>query len=499
MPTETEIKLLIAPERAPAIDAALRRLPLSHRATLDARYFDTRDGRLARHGIALRLRKSGRSWEQTLKAAGRSAVEREEHNVARPGRWAAEEVPRIDPFLHRDTQSGALLQAALDDGDAAGAELLPIYRVSVVRRTAPIEFAGANIEIAFDLGWITAGERSERVCEIEYELKGGDAAALVSLSQEAVRAHGALLSVVSKAERGDRLAQGASGASAHKAASPRLDRAMSGGALLHAALRSCLAQVLANASEVAAGRWDEETVHQWRVGLRRLRTATRELGPLVPGFDAAAWEPRLTAAFRALGAFRDRDTVARSFGPRLAEAGSPDPELISQESAAADDPGAIVGDTSLQCALLDALGAVLATPSVAAAGSAVDPAAHIAARLDKLRRRLKRDAKAFAKMEVAEQHAVRKRVKRLRYLTELVRSLYPAGKVARWLKALEPAQEALGQRIDLLLAIELARDRAQAQGGPAWFNVGWLVAQLPASSRSCIKALARAAKARPCW
>jgi CHAD domain-containing protein len=102
-------------------------------------------------------------------------------------------------------------------------------------------------------------------------------------------------------------------------------------------------------------------------------------------------------------------------------------------------------------------------------------------------------------MDVAAQHAVRKRLKRLRYLTELVRSLYPAGKVARLLEALEPAQEALGARTDLLLAIELASDRAQAHGGPAWFNVGWLTAQLPASAKRCRQALARAVKVRSYW
>ena len=497
MATETEIKLLVAPERAAAIDAALRRLPSSRRATLQACYFDTRDGRLARHGVALRLRRSDRTWEQTLKTAGASPIEREEHNVARPGRWSGTEMPTLDVALHRGTPAGALLQTALDDGDAADAALAPVYRISVVRRSALVAFAGAQVEIAFDLGGITAGERAERVCELEYELKQGDAAALVTLSQQAVRAHGALLSVVSKAERGDRLARGGAGAVAHKASAPRLDAAMHGGALLQPVLRTCLTHVLANASEVAAGSWDDETVHQWRVGLRRLRTAVRELGPMVEQFQPA-WEPALIAAFRALGAYRDRGTVARSFAPRLAQAGSPAPELSTGADGAEGDPSQVVRDPALQCALLDAMGDVLAPPRAEASGAS-SPARYAAGRLNRLRRRLQRDATTFEQLGAPAQHAVRKRLKRLRYLCELLRGLYPSGKVARFLAALEPAQEALGQHTDLLFAIDLARARAEADGGPAWFNLGWLSAQLPASARRCRKALERAASARRCW
>lgn len=504
MPTELEIKLLIAPERAAAIDAALRRLPGSRRITLDAHYLDTADGRLARRGIALRLRRAGRVWEQTLKAAGATPVEREEYNVPRPGRRAAGEVPPVDLALHRGTRAGGLLRAALDEGDAGGRALGTVYRVAVTRRIAVVEHGGAQVEIAFDLGWITAGKRRERVCELEYELKSGDAAALVALAQAAVLAQGALLSVLSKAARGDRLARGDAAPVAHKAGAPQLDRAMAPGALWRDLLGSCVAQVLANASEVAAGTWDDETVHQWRIGLRRLRTLTHELAPSAPG-AWLPWSAALGEAFRVLGAYRDRRTVALAQAPLLAAAGSPDPELLLQPGPApgGHDPAAIVRAPAVQQALLEALGDVLAAPGgeAAAALGANTPAAleRIGQRLAKLQRRLRRDATAYRRMDEAARHAVRKRVKRLRYLAELVRTLYPPGKVERLLSALEPAQEALGERMDLLVALDLARERAAAVGGPAWFNVGWLGAQLAPNLRRCRKTLRRAAQARPFW
>jgi len=49
---------------------------------LESHYFDTADRRLARAGIALRLRRTGSAWEQTVKAEGKTPVERLEETVS---------------------------------------------------------------------------------------------------------------------------------------------------------------------------------------------------------------------------------------------------------------------------------------------------------------------------------------------------------------------------------------------------------------------------------
>lgn len=72
-----------------------------------------------------------------------------------------------------------------------------------------------------------------------------------------------------------------------KARPPVLTHDMSGHAVAQAAVCAALDKVLGNASEVGAGSGDEEHVHQLRIGLRRLRTALRELGPLAEGADPA--------------------------------------------------------------------------------------------------------------------------------------------------------------------------------------------------------------------
>jgi inorganic triphosphatase YgiF len=52
----------------------LRRATARHTETLDNIYYDTGDLSLRRHGIALRLRRQGKLWLQTVKLAGTAAA-----------------------------------------------------------------------------------------------------------------------------------------------------------------------------------------------------------------------------------------------------------------------------------------------------------------------------------------------------------------------------------------------------------------------------------------
>ncbi len=500
--SEIELKFGVNATGAAAIDAALRRLP-SKRTSIESRYFESVDFRLTGAGLSLRLRRNGRAWEQTLKASTDHAEERLEETVPRLGRWGRDGPP-VDPSLHDGTPAGKRLRAALGD-----APLGVVCTSRVVRRSVEIATADGCVELAFDRGTISAGAASASVCEIEYELKRGDPRLLVELGRAAVRVHGAWLSTLSKSARGVRLCHGESESPAVKAASPRLDRAMSGTALFRAVLRSSLDLVLVNASEVAAGQRDAELIHQLRVGLRRMRVAWRELAPLA-GADDAGWQAPCAEAFRALGDYRDRGTVIATLQSRLAAAGSPEPSLRPPD-VGPSDPVEVVRDKDFQCALLDLIAMTLVAPApalVEAGAASVDddgthgeskPIDRIRSRLDKLRRRLVADARSFQTQPHDAQHRVRKRLKRLRYLTELVASLYAPSRVEPYLAALRPAQDALGTHIDLVVGLGLAQDAARRGDAGAVFNAGWLTAELATSVRRCRKALAHAAKARPFW
>ena len=363
------------------------------------------------------------------------------------------------------------------------------------RRVAEIDAAGARIEIAFDQGSIEAGARSVPICEVEYELKAGDPHALPGVARAGVLEHGLWLSTISKFERGDRLARGIEHGAAAKATPPRIDPSMSGAAIERAIVGACLDHVLANASEIASGSTDAEVLHQLRVALRRLRTAARELGAL-RAIPDSEWEVRVAAAFHALGAIRDRETVVATLHDRLVQAGSPEPTLPTPDDPV-DAPADVVRDAGFQCALLDILDATLGEATAAAGDGATLRRART--RLRKLHGELKPQARAFESLDRARQHRARKRLKRLRYLAELVGPLFDARKVERYLDKLRPAQDALGAHNDLVVGLRMAQEAADHGDAKAWFNVGWLTAELSASARRSAKALRRAAAARPFW
>src|SRR5579862_9295042 len=93
VPTEVELKLEASTADVLRQIAQLRmldrfRLRPRRAVRLHSVYFDTRDLALARAGVALRVRRSGRAWEATAKWSGRVARtvhERPELTVALPG------------------------------------------------------------------------------------------------------------------------------------------------------------------------------------------------------------------------------------------------------------------------------------------------------------------------------------------------------------------------------------------------------------------------------
>ncbi|MBO9648651.1 MAG: CYTH and CHAD domain-containing protein [Variovorax sp.] len=501
--TEFELKFQISPEQRAAVEAAVGR-GRSHVSRLRARYFDTADGALAAQRIVLRLRKEGRTWWQTAKAPGGTLLERHEHNVELPPAAAREvPVPRIE--RHEGTPVGSLIHDALRKAghDPATVELVALYGTDVRRTTREMRTGDALVELAFDHGEVTAGEHSHALCELEIELKSGSPHSMLELAHRWRNRYGLWLDTVSKSARGQRLAKGALFGDPVKAEPPRLQGdADNGPQVLCAVIQSCLSQILANASEIAAGSTAAEHVHQLRVGIRRLRTALREMEALAPSLINPAWESALVDAFRELGRQRDRDHLLQDVQPRLEAVGAP--PIAWADGPPPRAPDDVVRNAAFQNTLLDLVAATLATETTD--GDEPDkPAAEPASahkplrkRLAKLHRQVVRDGQRYEALEPAAQHRVRKRLKRLRYLGEFVAPIFGSRNAKRYLKKLGPAQDALGQHNDNAVAIAAYRDNAP-HDGRSWFAVGWLSARQPASAVECRKALDEIAKAEPFW
>jgi CHAD domain-containing protein len=270
-------------------------------------------------------------------------------------------------------------------------------------------------------------------------------------------------------------------------------------------VRACLAQVLPNASAVAAGLHGDEHVHQLRVGLRRLRTALR----LCEGWDAAAygaWQSDLSTLFRRLGAARDQAALKSGLVPALSSAGAPWVEMFPANAAEAiDDPAALMREPETTRLLLELQGYASggAQPAAVEAGitqSEPGPSlrTRVVAWLDGAFKQIRRDAGRFTTLGDEARHRLRRRTKRLRYAIEFVSPLFDRKAVRQFIRPLAQAQDDLGRYNDLVVGLE--RMRIQVEVDPrAWFAVGWISAQRDACAAECAASLKRLRRAEAFW
>jgi len=483
--TEIELKFQVPPEQRDAVHRAVA-TRTAQRIGLRALYFDTADRALASAGLALRVRKEGRRWVQTLKGAGDGVWQRLEHEVALRVRAGTQ--PLADPALHDGTPAGQALRSALAAGSGA---LQGIYGTQVTRTRRLLRAPGCLVELAFDEGALTAQERRWPLCELEFELKGGDATALVAVAARWATRFGLTLDTRTKAERGDRLARSVRLGAPVKAQALALPVAPDAATALRAMVGNCLVQILGNASELAHEvDTPPEHLHQLRVGLRRLRSVLHELHEALPQ-ARPEWSQALAQVFGRLGSARDRDALAQTLLPALRAAGAAGLQLPQIEP----EPAAriVLGEPATTRLWLEL---VAFAAQQGAAGPLAAPL--VQQRLDRLFKQVRRDAARFDRLADDARHRLRKRVKRLRYLGELCASLYRPKALREFLRQLGPAQEALGAFNDVCVA----RALFEAQGpsdAMAMFALGWLAREREVAITRCVHTLTQLRKAEPFW
>lgn len=284
---EIELKFQIPDASLDTVLAAVRHLPdQAPTQRLQAAYFDTADRKLARARAALRVRQEDQDWVQTLKAAAANPMIRLEDNVAA---HVPTEGQVIEPHLKlHQGDAAAALQRDLGwqpDVDPQGRDcgLIQLYRTDMQRHRAELQVLDASghslgwVEMAVDLGNITAGGHSTRVQELEIELVSGSPEAVLVCGRDWMERFGLWLDVQTKAHRGDQLArQAATGE--YSPAPPA--RAKSKKANASAALQAIVDQISFNMSELASpshpAGFDKHPWQQaWLVGLRRLTMLLR--------------------------------------------------------------------------------------------------------------------------------------------------------------------------------------------------------------------------------
>jgi inorganic triphosphatase YgiF len=460
-PHEIELKLFLpqdAVDRLPL--APLLREVKARRVRLDATYYDTADRLLQKHGMALRLRRSGRQWVQTLKAGcsarGGLSARPEWESPARQVRGK----PRLDLARLADTPLPALLAR-----HRAQAKLQPLFRVRVERTLWEIDFRRSRIEVAMDRGRIDAERTGRRVstpvAELELELKDGCADDLIAAAIR-LAAHGqsslALVPMLrGKAERGYRLVSGTPAPPTKAAARgfvAALQPNMSSGAALRAVVAHGLDVLLAN-TEALRDAHAPEYVHQARVALRRMRSAARLLDRKHEDFpEALALDLRWAAQL--LGTARDWDVLLGETLPRLLAAA---PRRLGDEvkatlkraqdkrdAARADALSAFATARYARLALRLQAWTMTSPPK----GRTLKRFAPRA--LGKARRRFFEAAQFFAALSAERRHRVRILAKRLRYAIDVLTVALPLEPTEHYVSALAQLQDVLGELNDLAVA-----------------------------------------------
>jgi len=536
--TELEVKFLVPPGARAGIAAELARGSAARASIqLTALYLDTPDRRLAQAGMAWRLRREGRCWIQTLKAGSTNALERFEHEVIRPGAAA-------DANEHAGTRPGDQLIKLLRRAHADGVEPVERFRTEVRRKARRVRTRGAVVEIALDEGRVVSAGASQRIREIEFELVSGSPMAMLCLAERWRKRFALVYDPRSKAERGDRLAEGTLFPPLRKAGRLRYADDAAATEAFGVVLDECLAQITRNAIGLVAGDPAQrvEHVHQLRVGIRRLRTALRCFQGWVPTPPAELVE-NLRSLFATLGMSRESDVLGSGVLAELARAGAPALEL--PPGPAGPDPVEAVQSADTQRSFLAwiawrltfasapvrsglALGTELPAEEQHLAGpartaesetsNAVSPDAggpqaiakpetvvsadpktfrrNVARRLLRWHTRIVSDWNSFDALDDAGLHALRKRIKRQRYAVEFFAPLLRRRQVERYLDALAAIQDQMGELNDLFVA----RARYLTLGTPdptAWFALGWLAARIAEMRALAKPKLAKLAKADP--
>ncbi len=459
MSREVELKLALPAHAVPA----LRRHPLvagavklGNACTLDNTYYDTPDLALRARKVAVRTRRQGRKWLQTVKCAAVSSG-----GLSQRPEWEQEYAGAFDFSAIDETTTARLLERKAD-------KLVPAFTTRFrreTRRCVPRE--GVSILMMIDTGTIEAAGRSAPICELELELEAGHPLDLLELGCELARSLPLMPADVSKAERGYRLFLDQPTLPAR--AEPSLLRPNQHviGAfrdLAHACLRQWQANAIAAAQNHAP-----EFVHQLRVALRRLRSLIRIFAPALPAAFVGEWNQRLRENANRFGDARELDVLCTELLTPIEPAGLADgdsalPRLIATVFEARDAARVEAGDKldpAQQGLLMLEFAAALMRLPTSSLTEAADLRSFARLQLGRLRKRARRHYHAASTLIPTRLHRLRIDLKQLRYGFEFFAPLFPAARVQRYGADLSRAQNTLG----FLQDVDTARLRLEAWAG----------------------------------
>jgi CHAD domain-containing protein len=204
-------------------------------------------------------------------------------------------------------------------------------------------------------------------------------------------------------------------------------------------LRETFDHLLANVPGALAGQ-DPEFLHQLRVGARRLRAALRVFRGVLRRGDRRALQRELLRLAAVSGPARDWDVnMSRLPAPLRAEA----------------ERRQLAAHARLHRALANFS---LGSPPRGRAGARTSLPAFAQHMLARLERRILRLAEGIDWARASQRHALRIRLRRLRYACEFLGGAFPRSDSEPVLRSLKQLQDLLGELNDLEVARRLLRE-----------------------------------------
>jgi len=449
---ETELKLHISPEYLQRLkrNPWLRSLSATRARNLKLYnvYYDTADLDLHRLAMALRLRRVGKQFLQTLKGGGQVSAGLHQRNE-----WET-------PVLSEQLDFNALKACGGELPHGVRNRLQPVFVTDFARNVRLLNYDGAEIELCMDSGEIRAGQASCPISELELELKSGSPQQLFKLAQ-------ALLDIVplqvehtSKAEYGYLLFSAAK-PSVSKGRFPPLKKSQSISSALQSLIGACLAHVQSNVPG-ALLKLDKEYLHQVRVGLRRLRVALSITQRYRTDDELSALREQVAKLCIELGRSREWDVfVTQTLAPictRLPEhIGLREILSMSERARKKQHAGmeSSLASPEFQRMLLR-FGAWMHGEQWGGEETTLEKFA-----VEILKKRWKLVVKygnALSGEDAAQLHALRIACKKLRYSIEMFGSLFAASRTKGYEAVLAELQDILGTLNDIAVAHRLLNE-----------------------------------------
>lgn len=442
MAEEIELKLAlpVAEQRRLLRHPVLKQGRLLSRQEIINIYFDTPDRLLLKKGVALRLRRQGGQWLQTVKArgdAGAGLSTRPEWESAYNGRFdfSGVDVPSLRRFLQ---------------SPACSERLLPCFETNFHRSTWRFEpRPGQAVLLMLDRGTTQSGGRQAVISEVELELAGATVADLFDLAQALAQRLPLLPALRSKAEQGYRLALDQADVPVKAEISLLLPNQTPTGALRVIA-RDCLEHWLRNQPGALHGD-DPEFIHQMRVALRRLQAALHLFSPFAP--QARQLRPLLKPVTTALGEVRDLDVLLADLVQPVVAAKPGNAVLaalvahLQGRRQAAREKAVALMVSPAQSQLMLAVLRLVHEDGDGGGDTSLLPFTKLG--LARLRQQVNRHAARTTPADGASFHRLRIAIKRLRYSLEFFSPLLKPKAHRKLLKFLAKHQEKLGALNDL--------------------------------------------------